>query len=273
MSAGPPPPSGLGASDVPELYRRGAPPLALTTNVAVFTTFPAVAVIVTAVVTRACATGIANDADVAPESTVTLGGGCPVPGSLDASATTIPPAGATLSRVTVAYTVVGPMTLYALSDSAERTGAAIVRLALCDPVPAAAVIEAVVSCETGDVLTVKSAETAPAGAVTLAGTDAAEALLESAMTSPPAGAGPLNVMVPVDDEPPFTPAGANARPIGTGATTVRPARSDALPLVAAKKTAVSCPTGEVAMSKVAEALPAATVTLDGTDAAELLLLN
>ena len=58
-----------------------------------------------------------------------------------------------------------------------------------------------------DVLTVKDALVAPAGTVTLEGTLAAPLLLESVTIAPPAGAGPLNVTVPVEGVPPMTLAG------------------------------------------------------------------
>jgi hypothetical protein len=60
---------------------------------------------------------------------------------------------------------------------------------------------------TMEVFTVKVALVAPAGTVTLEGTLAAPLLLESATCAPPAGAGPLNVTVPVEDVPPITLVG------------------------------------------------------------------
>ena len=49
---------------------------------------------------------------------------------------------------------------------------------------------------------------APAGTVTLEGTLAAPLLLESRTCTPPAGAGPLSVAVPVEDcKPPITLVG------------------------------------------------------------------
>jgi hypothetical protein len=57
---------------------------------------------------------------------------------------------------------------------------------------------------------VKFAVVAPAGTVTLAGTDAIEGLLlDSLTTTPPDGAEPLNVTVPVEEAPPVTVAGFN----------------------------------------------------------------
>jgi len=61
-----------------------------------------------------------------------------------------------------------------------------------------------------DVFTVKVALLLPAGTVTLEGTLAAPLLLESVTCAPPAGAGPLNVTVPVEDcRPPTTLVGFN----------------------------------------------------------------
>ena len=62
-----------------------------------------------------------------------------------------------------------------------------------------------VGTRTADVLTLKVTLLAPAGTVTLAGTLAAPLLLESTTCAPPAGAGPLNVTVPVENcAPPTT---------------------------------------------------------------------
>ena len=59
-------------------------------------------------------------------------------------------------------------------------------------------------------MTVKVAPLAPAGTVTLEGTPAAPLLLDSMISTPPAGAGPLRVTVPVEDcTPPTTLVGFN----------------------------------------------------------------
>ena len=60
------------------------------------------------------------------------------------------------------------------------------------------------------VLTVKFALVAPAATVTLAGTVAAEALLERETRAPLPGAGPLRVTVPVEGDPPVTLVGLSA---------------------------------------------------------------
>ena len=64
---------------------------------------------------------------------------------------------------------------------------------------------------TAVVVTVKVALLAPAGTVTLAGTWAAELLLERTISAPPAEAAALRVTVPVEDwAPPVTVAGFSA---------------------------------------------------------------
>lgn len=76
-----------------------------------------------------------------------------------------------------------------------------------------------VEMRTMDVLTVKDALVAPAGTITLEGTLAAPLLLESATCAPPAGAGPLNVTVPVEDcVPPMTLVGfrVSEETVGSG---------------------------------------------------------
>jgi hypothetical protein len=59
------------------------------------------------------------------------------------------------------------------------------------------------------VLTTKVALVAPAAIVTLGGTLAAPLLLKSTTCAPPAGAGPLNVTVPVEEFPPATLVGSS----------------------------------------------------------------
>lgn len=73
----------------------------------------------------------------------------------------------------------------------------------------------------------KDALVAPAGTVTLKGTEAAPLLLESTTTAPPAGAALLSVTVPVEDcRPPTTLVGLrlNEESVGSGGgVTVREA--------------------------------------------------
>ena len=80
-------------------------------------------------------------------------------------------------------------------------------------------IVAEVETRTTDVLTLNVALLAPAGTITLEGTLAAPLLLESMTCAPPAGAGPLNVTVPVENcKPPITLEGfsVNEEIVGAG---------------------------------------------------------
>ncbi len=60
------------------------------------------------------------------------------------------------------------------------------------------------------VVTVNVALLAPAATVTLPGTVAVDVLLLRVTAAPPAGAGPLSVSVPVEEEPPLTVVGLSA---------------------------------------------------------------
>ena len=76
--------------------------------------------------------------------------------------------------------------------------------------------------ETGLVVMMNVAVVAFAATVTLAGTWAAVVLLlESVTTAPPAGAGPLNVTVPVEELPPITELGLRVIELKVAALTVR----------------------------------------------------
>ena len=128
------------------------------------------------------------------------------------------------------------------------------------------------------VVTVKVALVAPAGTVTLEGTCAAPVLpLESATCAPPDGAAPLKLTVPVEDcEPPTTLDGFNVSEVSVGSdggVTVRDAVTVAPPKDAEIVTEVEAVTALVVTVKVALVAPAGTVTLEGTCAAPVLLLE
>ena len=130
--------------------------------------------------------------------------------------------------------------------------------------------------DTVRVLIVNVVLVAPLGTVTFAGTLATEVLLlDNDTTAPPAGAGPLSVTVPVEGLPPttldgFTPNELN--PTATGVTVRGAVR--VTPLYTAEiVTAVEPDTALVVTENVALAAPPATVTLDGTVAADVLSLD
>ena len=90
--------------------------------------------------------------------------------------------------------------------------------------PEVAEIVTVVEAVTLLVETLKVALVAPAATVTLAGTVAtAGLLLDSATTTPPAGAAALRVTVPVEGVPHFTLVGARLTEARVGGVTVSPA--------------------------------------------------
>jgi hypothetical protein len=86
-----------------------------------------------------------------------------------------------------------------------------VRLAGLVTPPYTAEIVTAVEFDTETVVTVNVALALPAGTVTLAGTVAAELLLDSDTIVPPAGAAPLSVTVPVEGFPPTTEVGFKDR--------------------------------------------------------------
>lgn len=75
---------------------------------------------------------------------------------------------------------------------------------------------------TGVVVTLNVAVVAPAATVILCGTCAAALSLARVATAPPAGAGALRVIVPVDEPPPSTLVGFSVREtrVAGGAVTV-----------------------------------------------------
>ena len=131
-----------------------------------------------------------------------------------------------------------------------------------------------VDAVTVEVFTVKSAVMLPAGTVTLAGTVATEVVpLVSITSAPPAGAGPLKVTVPVAELVSATVAGLRVTDDAVTWFTTNVANL-LTPLSEAVIVAVRFWTWfRVFTVKLAVVLPAPTVTLDGTVATVLSLLN
>src|SRR5436190_618887 len=129
------------------------------------------------------------------------------------------------------------------------------------------------------VFTVKLALMEPAGTVTLDGTLATPLLLESAICAPPEGAGPLKVTVPVEESergPTVARGGfsvGRASVGGGGGVTVSEAVCVTPPKDAEMVTEVDAATALVVTVNVAEVAPAGTVTLEGTCATVVSLLD
>src|ERR1700722_8420654 len=98
-------------------------------------------------------------------------------------------------------------------------------------------------------------------------------LLERAMVTPLLGAIPLSVAVATELFPPMRPAGASFKDMRAGACTVRAAVLVELPDVAEIVTEVLAATGREATVNDAVVEPAGIVTLPGTVAAAVLLLE
>ncbi len=131
-----------------------------------------------------------------------------------------------------------------------------------------------VDAVTALVLTVNVALLAPAAIVTLADTLAAPLLLESSTCAPPVSAGPLNVTVPVEGDPPVTLVGFSVTEERVGracGSTVSEAVLVTPAYDAEIVTGVDAVTALVLTVNVALLAPAAIVTLADTLAAPLLL--
>lgn len=146
---------------------------------------------------------------VAPEATVTVDGTEAALLLVDRLITN-PPTGAGELIVTVPVEFDPPTGFVGATVTEDRLGAWTVRLRLTeDPELFPAVITAITSVATREVVIVNVVEFSPAGIVTVAGTWALMLLLPSESSSPPGGATsfPAKLTVAVEDVPPGTDAG------------------------------------------------------------------
>jgi len=159
---------------------------------------------------------------VAPAGIVTLAGGVHA-ALLSESATTAPPAGAGPFSVTVPVEFPSsgpPMTLVGFRVSEVRAAGSTVSVSVRVAPPKVAEMVDVVDVATALVPMLKFALVAPAGTVTLAGTEVAPLSSESATCAPPAGAAAVSVTVPVAPVPPITLAGLTLSVETAGGSTV-----------------------------------------------------
>lgn len=204
---------------------------------------------------------------VCPAGTVTLAGIVTRAVLALESVTTVPPAGATMPKVTVPVAELPPITLP--SNNTWRSNVNNVMSAFkVTPLRLAVTLTLVVAV-TALVVTMKLALVAPAGAVTLAGTLAEAESSESVTTAPPLGAALVKVTVPVEVLPPVTLDGlrTKAESVVAGAALGVISKSACGPGEVAPTTRelmfkLNCPvTVEVAMVKLALVAPAGTVTM------------
>jgi hypothetical protein len=246
---------------------------ALTPRVVVFAT-PYVAVRVTDVFAATGLVVIVKVVLVFPAAMVTLLGTCATVVLLLCNATTAPPLGAAPVSVTVPVELAPPRTVVGLLVIAERLAALMVRDAV-RLTPSVAVIVAEVLIATPNVVTGNVVEVFPAGTVTEVGTVAAAGLLLCRETeTPPVGAGPVSVTVPVEGLPPITLVGLRLRDVRlTGASVMVKVAVCVEPKEPVMVTAVLVLTAFVVMAKVALVFPPATTTVAGVCAAPVLLLD
>ena len=133
------------------------------------------------------------------------------------SETTVPLGPALPLRVTVPVEEAPPVTLAGLTDSEAIVAAFTVNVALCEVVPVVPVMAAGVSVSTALVVMVNVAVLDPDCTVTFCGTVAAPLPLESVTVTPPIGAFPVRVTVPVEEAPPMTLVGLTDSEAMTGA--------------------------------------------------------
>jgi hypothetical protein len=215
-----------------------------------------------------------------PADTVTLDGTVATDVLLLESVTVTPPEGTAAERVTVPVELFPPLTRVGLRVSEESVTPPLAGLMVSEAcwelLPSVAVITAVVVVVTDVVVTVKFALVDPAATVTLLGTLAEPLLLESETTDPPEGAALESVTVPCEELPPVTLLGFNVteETVGEDAgVTVKVACLELDPRVAVIVTLVFVVTVLVLTVKFALVWPDDTVTLEGTVATDVLLLE
>jgi hypothetical protein len=121
-----------------------------------------------------------------------------------------------------------------------------------------ALMEAVVTELTTEVVILKVAEVAPAFTRTVVGTCALGLELDNGTLIPPAGAGPLIVTVPTEAFPPVRALGATCREVSAAGRIVRLAVLLTPESVALIVAVVVDDTGDVVMVDAAEVAPAFT---------------
>jgi len=105
-------------------------------------------------------------------------------------------------KISVAKQLLPPKIELVDNVNDQRLGGMIVRVAALRPLPMPAVIVTGVEVLTGDAAAAKVTVVAPAGTVTVSGTETMGLLDVRVTTPPPEGAGFERVTVPVDDHPP-----------------------------------------------------------------------
>ena len=194
----------------------------VTVKVAVKEVAPSFPVMVTEVDEATPVVLTVNVAEVAPASTVTVAGSVALT-LLELRLMTAPPGPAGPLSVTLPVEDVPPRTEDGVTVMPARPAGLTVKVADLLVAPNVAEIVTVVAADTAVVLTVKVAELAPAGTVTVTGKVAVALLEERLTTMPPVPAAPVKVTVPVEELPPVTDAGETTTLNTVGGEIVRTA--------------------------------------------------
>ena len=205
---------------------------------------------------------------VAPPRTVTLPGTVATALSLE-SPTRAPPAGAGPFSVTVPVEEVLPVTLEGLKVTRTTEGGFTVSVT-SKLFTKVAVTVALAGTVTTLARAENVAEELPAITVTFAGTEISGSSLATDTETPPAGAGPVRVTVPVWKSPPTTEVDSKESEANTGAFTVSVVVAESLK-VAVMVAVTVFTTALVFAVKLAVVWPASTVTDAGTVTAALSL--
>jgi hypothetical protein len=234
---------------------------------------PNVPDIVTVVFTVTGVVVMVNVADRAPAAMVTAAGTCAADVLPLLNVTTAPAVGAAPLRVTVPVELLPPTTEVGDRVTEDKDAAVTVSAAFV-LVPRVAVMTEVVVEATPNVVTVKVADVLPANTITLAGTLAAVVLLLVRLTeTPPVGAAAFSCTVPVELLPPTRLVGFSDTEDTLNAGFTVSVAFALTPEVAVMLTVVVATTEVVVIANVVDVLPPGTVTLPGTPATDVLLLE
>jgi len=213
-----------------------------------------------------------NVAEVEPLGTVTVAGTFAF-GLLEERLTVKPAALAGPVSVTVPVAGLPPITELGESAMPASPAGATMRLAVNDVPPCVAVKVTVLPVVTGVVEMVTVAEDAPAGMVTVAGSDATGLLDDRLTVNPPAEALPFKVTVPVAESPPATEFGDIVNPVKAVGLRVMVALAVPVWYVPVMVAVLVLVTALVSMVNVSEVAPSGISTCWGTKTLRLLELR
>ncbi len=204
-----------------------------------------------------------NVAEVLPAATRTLAGRVAAL-LLLVSLTVSPPLVAGPVNVTVPVEGFPPGTAVGSRLTENSAGGVMVNVAPVERPLNAAMISAVCRTVTTLVVTVNVTLVCSGGTVTVLRTCATEFVLDKATVAPVFAAGPFNVTVPMAEVPPATTPGLTLNMRSDNGTIVRLAFLEVVPRVAVIVAVTVFGGDDVETTKLADVVPAATVTVAGT---------